>query len=221
LNRCRFCGGNDFCQHGRIKRDCGPCYPNNNCKHRKTRKDCPICSKTICAHGFNIAKCKTCKQTKEDDWWFSDEDTQAPQALQAPQAPQAPQALPVFEIFPGSQIFIGDRVFMVTLPAFGLVIVVVPGQQLPSVLLTFENSMWRIPAGSVIRLPDGNFVFLHSDAFGYQLASPPALPQTIPYVVPENLPQALQPDNIWDDVPSSSDSEWNITPLSESEYDTQ
>ena len=190
----RLNGGNDFCEHGRIKRDC------------------PIYSKTICAHGFNITKCETCCDSQlnksDDDWWISDDEEETSQAPQTMQALHSPPVT-TCQIFPGSILSIGGQPFCLCTIAFCVVIAVVPGHQLPPIVLTFENAMWRISAGSVICLDDGTTVFLQYDAYCNQLTSPPALPQMIQSTVPEILHQE---DDTWG-VLSSSDSVWDNIPL--------
>merc|ERR1712113_269460 len=52
-----------FCEHGKRMSRCMECGGEEFCEHKKMRFDCPICSS--CEHGLLRSKCAVCKEVRK------------------------------------------------------------------------------------------------------------------------------------------------------------
>ena len=64
-DRCKLCGGTAFCSHGRRKQDCKECGGSRCCMHGRVKRFCKDCGGAgLCPHGKRVYICRECKKMK-------------------------------------------------------------------------------------------------------------------------------------------------------------
>ena len=65
-DRCKVCRGAAICQHGRRKQDCKDCGGSRCCVHKRVKRFCKDCGGAgLCIHEKRIYLCRQCKKLKK------------------------------------------------------------------------------------------------------------------------------------------------------------